>query len=150
MDRQSSDVERADDLARRRSRVLMAVAVLFVAWQINYLAGDGNLARSPDHIKISAWLVWALALLVVLATGGGLLQPRALRRLMEDEGTKANRRSGIVAGFWAFVAAAVGVYVATMFISVSGRSAMHIILTAGVGVALIAFALLERRSLQDG
>ncbi len=37
-----------------------------------------------------------------------------------------------------------------MFEPVSGRDAVHIIVTAGIAVALIRFGMLERRALKDG
>jgi cation transport ATPase len=146
----TSNAETADRLSRRRARVLLASGILFIGLQVNYFAAEGNLSRTVDHIKISAWLVWALALLIVLASGGGLFRRRGLRSLMDDEVTRVHRRTSFAAGFWASVAAAIGVYLTSMFATVSGREASHIIITAAVGSALIAFAWLERRSLGDG
>ena len=150
MEARTSNVETVDRLSRRRARVLLASGILFVGWQVNYFAVEGNLGRTVDHVKISAWLVWAVALLVVLATGGGLMRRRALRTLMDDDVTQAHRRTSFAAGFWASVAAAIGVYIAAMFENISGREASHLIITAAVGTALIAFAWLERRALRYG
>jgi hypothetical protein len=150
MNHSLSDVELADRLARRRARVLRVSALLFVIWQVNFFVVPGNLDRTVDHLRISAWLVWAVALLLLLASGGGLLRRRSLRPLMEDEVTKAHRRSAFSVGFWAAVGTAILVYFLTMFEPVSGREACHLIITAAVAGALLTFATLERRALKDG
>ena len=45
---------------------------------------------------------------------------------------------------------AIGIYVVAMFEPVSGRDAVHIIVTAAVAAALLNFGMLERRALRDG
>jgi hypothetical protein len=145
-----SDFEAAERLGRRRVRLLWILAVIFIGWQVNFLLAEGNLSRTVDHVKISAWLVWAVGLLLVLATGGGFFRPARVRALMEDELTRANRRLGFTAGFWGAVTAAVLVYILSMLTTVSGREASHIIITAAVGTALLAFGWLERRALKGG
>jgi hypothetical protein len=44
---------------------------------------------------------------------------------------------------------AILLYVVDMFELVSGRDAIHIIMTAGIGAALLTFGKLERRALRD-
>jgi hypothetical protein len=144
---EASDVERAHGLGRRRARLFTAQAVLFLGWQALFFSGPArDPLRAVDSVKLSAWFVWALVLLFVLATGGGFLRHRKLRGLLNDELTRRNRMRAYVSGFWASAAACIGLYLAGMFEPVSGREAVHIILSAGVGAALLAFALLERRS----
>ena len=144
---EASDVERAHGIGRRRARVFAAQAILFISWQALFFSGPPeDPLRTVSAVKLSAWFVWALALLVMLATGGGLLRNRRLRGLLNDELTRRNRTSGYVAGFWAAAAACVGLYLVGMFEPVNGREAIHIILSAGVGAALLTFAILERRT----
>lgn len=142
-------VEAADRLSRRRRRGLWASAVLFVLWQgVFYTWGAPDRAplRHVDELKVSAWVLWCLAIMLLLATGGGLLQRRHLGRLMNDEVSTTNRQAGQRFGFWAAMAAAVGVYVAEFLVRLSTHDAIHIIMTAGLGGALLRYALLERRS----
>lgn len=145
-----SDIEEADRLARRRARLMVMLVVLFLSWQADYFLGYGNLSRTVDHVRLSAWLVWALALLLILATGGGFFRRPEVRALMDDETTRDHRRTAFSFGFWASVSAAVLVYILSMIETVSGREASHIIISAAVGASLLAFAWLERRALKTG
>ena len=127
-----SNMEIAERGARRRARVLTASAVLFIAMQGTHY-GSFNGGRAVDQVKISAWLVWALALLVVLATGGGFFKNREVRQLMNDESTRAHRANAFSWGFWAAMAAAVLLYGLTMIEpATSARDAIHLMLTFGV------------------
>lgn len=144
-----SNTEIAERGTRRRARVLIVSAILFLAMQGTYY-GNFQSGRTVDQIKISAWLVWALALLVVLATGGGLFRGREVRALMNDESTLAHRASAFSWGFWAAMAGAVLLYGLTMIEpGTSARDAVHLILTFGVGVAILRFAILERRAMRN-
>ena len=147
---QVSDIELADRLSRRRSRMLPVLAIVFLAGQALYFSGPDVPTRNVDQLRISAWLVWAVVLLVLLGTGGGLFRGKKVRALMEDESTAANRLRAYAVGFWSASGTAVGLYVVSMFERVSGREAIHIILTAAVAGALLMFGMLERRSLRDG
>ena len=145
-----SDVETADRLSRRRSRMLPALAVLFLSGQAIYALGPDDPTRTVDQLKVAAWLLWAVALLLLLATGGSLFRSRKVRALMEDESTRANRARAYAAGFWIAVSTAIGIYVLTAFDEVKPREALHIVVTAAIAGALISFGLLERRAHRDG
>lgn len=147
---QESDQELAERLTRRRARLLPVLAVIFISGQAVYFGDVVEPMRMVDATKISAWLVWALALLVLLATGGGLLRSKKVRALLNDEGTRDHRLRAIAFGFWAAMLACVLVYVLSAFEPVSAREAIHLVLTLGVGAALLRFGLLERRALQSG
>jgi hypothetical protein len=144
------DVATAERLTRRRARMLPVLGILFLAGQPLYFTNSGNPASLPNQMKISAWLVWAVALLVALAFAGGRFHGKSVRALMEDEGTIANRMRAYAAGFWAAAVSAVGLYALTLFDEVKGREAIHIILAFSVAVAVIRFGTLERRALKDG
>lgn len=146
----SSDVETADRLSRRRARMFPILGIFFLAGQPLYFTNTGDPASTPNQLKIAAWLVWAIALLIALAFAGGQFRSRNIRALMEDEGTVANRMRAYAIGFWAATISAVGVYGLTMFENVKGREAIHIILTFAVAAAVIAFGVLERRALKGG
>ena len=53
-------------------------------------------------------------------------------------------------GFLFAMGAAIAVYVLTMAETVTGREAVHIIMTFGLAAALIRWGILERRAYQDG
>jgi MFS family permease len=144
-----SDIETADRLSRRRARMFPILGIYFLAGQAVFFGR----ASEPERIanfKISAWLVWALVLLVALAFAGGHFRGPKIRALVEDEVTRLNRLRGYAAGFWAAALAAILLYVLNMFEPLTGREAIHFVLTAAVGAALIRFGTLERRALKDG
>jgi hypothetical protein len=142
--------ENAERLSRRRARALPALGVIFLAQQASYLSMPEQSARLVDHLKIGAWLLLSIVLLAGLATGGAWFRPRVVRELVNDESTRAHRQTAYVYGFWAAMGTALGIYVVNMFEVVSGRDAVHIIVTAGVATALLNFGMLERRALRDG
>jgi hypothetical protein len=147
---QISDVEMADRLSRRRSRIIPLLALLFISGQAMYFGNVAEPMRNVDVVRISAWLVWALALLLLLATGGGLFRKKSVRALMEDDVTIENRRRGIAFGYWTAMLTAVALYPLAMAENVTAREAVHIIVSLGIVGALIRFAMLERRALRDG
>ena len=144
------DVERAERIGGRRARIFAVQAILFLGWQALFFSGRTDAPmRTVEAVKLSAWFVWVLALLLMLATGGGLLgllRGRNLRGLLNDELTRRNRTIAYVMGFWTAVGTCIGLYVVEMFEPVSGREAVHIVLSAAIAGALLNFALRERRS----
>jgi hypothetical protein len=141
--------EKAERLNRRRARALPALGVIFLAQQASFLSTPAEAVRPVDHLKVGAWLVLSIVLLAGLATGGGWFRSRAVRELLNDESTRVHRRVGYVYGFWAAMGTALGLYVVNMFEPVSGRDAVHIIVTVAIATALLNFGLLERRALRD-
>ncbi|MEO7177243.1 MAG: hypothetical protein ABIW83_00215 [Allosphingosinicella sp.] len=144
---ETSDVEQAERVGRKRARLFLVQATLFLGWQGFFFSGPvEDPMRTVSAVKLSAWLVWVLLLLLLLATGGNLLRHRKLRPLLNDELTRQHRTAGYVTGFWVAVAACVALYVVEMFEPVTGREAVHIVLSAAIAAALVTFAVLERRS----
>lgn len=142
--------EIAERRTRKRARILFASAAIFLIFEVSYYGQFGT-GRAVDQIKVAAWLVWSAALLIVLATGGGFLQRREVRALMNDESTRAHRADAFAWGFWAAMIGGILLYVATMFdATVTTRDVIHLILTFGTGAAILRFAVLERRALSDG
>ncbi|MFL6755535.1 MAG: hypothetical protein ACJ8FI_11755 [Sphingomicrobium sp.] len=143
--------ERAEYLSKRRARMLPALAVIFLSQQITFfsqMAGPGP--HSAERAKIAAWLVLSVVLLAALASKGFWLQPREVRELIDDENTRANRNEAMRWGFLFAMGSAIAIYVLTMFDIVTGREAVHIIMTFGLAAALIRWGVLERRAYKDG
>jgi hypothetical protein len=144
---ETSEVERAERIGRSRARLFALQALLFLTWQGLFLSEGGEAAiRTVDAVKVSAWLVWTLALLALIATGGGLMRPKAVRALLNDELTRANRAQAYRAGFWAASVCGVGLYILSLIEPLGGREAVHFMLSAAIGSALITFAVGERRA----
>ncbi|KQV58155.1 MULTISPECIES: hypothetical protein [unclassified Caulobacter] len=143
-------VEKAERLSKRRARIFAVLAVMFLALQAVYLSNGALVEASRiNHVKIGAWAVNALVLLVLLATGGNLLRGRDVRGLLDDESTRAHRRLSLVWGFWTMMAVAFGLYALSLFETVTTREVLHAVITFGVTVPLLVFSYLERRAYRD-
>jgi hypothetical protein len=141
----------ADRLSRRRARMLPILAVVFISQQASFFAArieDG--ARTVDQVKIAAWLVLSIVLLALLASRGFWFRSKAVRGLIDDEVTRANRASALGIGFLASMAGAIATYALTMIETVTAREAVHIVMTSGIAAALLRFGYLERRAHRDG
>ena len=141
------DIEKAERIGRSRARMFAVQAIIFAGWQGFYFGSAfGDQVRTVDTVKIWAWLLWVVALLALLATGGGLMRSPNIRALLNDELTRANRTAAYISGFWAAMVAAVGFYVIDLFDPVAAREAIHAIVSVAIAAALITFALRERRN----
>ena len=146
-----SVAEKAEFLSQRRARMLPLLAVIYLAQQGSYFSA----LQSPTHtssytFRISAWLVLSAVLLAALVTKGFWLQPRDVRDLIDDEHTKANRLDALRIGFIFAMLAGMAVYFIDQFEPLTAGAAAHLILTFGLGAALIRFGLLERHAHRDG
>ena len=148
---QRSVSERADYLSRRRARMLPILAIIYLTQQFSFLSalGDGT-HRDVDHFKIGAWVVLSIVLLFALASKGFWFQPRQVRELIDDESTRANRLDAMRLGFLFACGAAIAAYFIAEFQPLTVGEAAHLVLTFGLGAALIRFGLLERRAHKDG
>lgn len=146
---QRTNSEMADLLSRKRARILFVLGIVFIAQQATYFSDVHDLSRTVDHVKIAAWLVLSIVLLVLLATGGAWFRSPEVRALLNDETTQEHRRRAYMYGFWAAMGTTIGLYAVDMFEPVSGREAVHIIMTVAIATALLNFAALERRALRE-
>ena len=143
--------ERADYLSRRRARVLPMLAILYFTQQVSFFSAldpDGH--ESARTVKIGAWLILSAVLLAALTTKGFWLQPREVRELIDDENTRANRLDAIRYGYIAAMLAAMAIYFWVQIEPLTAMETIHLILSAGLGAALIRFGFLERRAHRDG
>lgn len=143
--------ERADLLSRRRARMLPVLAIIYITQQASYLTiRSGPAQRAVDQVKISAWLVLSAVLLAAILTNGFWLQPREVRSMIDDEVARANRGDAMRFGFIFAMLTCIAIYFITMFEPVDGRDAVHIVMSNGLGVALIRWGWLEYRAHRDG
>ena len=123
------------------------LAIIYISQQASYITmRSGPAVRPVDAMKISAWLVMSAVLLAAIATNGFWLQPREVRSMIDDEVTRANRSDAMRFGFVFALLTCIAVYFITMFEPVNGRDAVHIIMSDGLGAALIRWGWLERRA----
>ena len=146
---EASISEQAERLSKRRARMLPVLAIIFISQQAVYFSGPPETARTVDQVHIAAWLVLAVVILLALTTGGGWIYPKEVRDLANDEATRAHRDSGFRFGFLAAMIGCIALYIVDLYEPISGREAVHLIMTIGVGAALLRFGYLERRALRD-
>ena len=142
------DVEEAERMGRARSRIFFVLAVVFFAGQSLYFTSS-PLTRD-SHARVGAWLILVVLILMLLATGGFLFRGRKVRDLLNDETSRLNRLASQALGFWVTIITALVVYVESIFDPLSLNEGLHIIVTLGVGAALISFAVRERRAHRIG
>ena len=139
-----SDVEEAERLSRRRVSMLIAMTTLLTVQQAAFYA-QTSAERAVDYVRLGAWVLLVGALLAALLTGGFWLKPRAIRALMDDEVTLANRASAVKLAFAASMGMGIVLFVLAPPLALSAREAIHLIVSTGIVVGIFRFGLLERR-----
>lgn len=144
----NEQMELADKLTLRRARGAIVLGILFITSMATSLRVDIGDSR-PATLQLAAWIVWAVALLVLVSIGGGWFRNPFVRSMMNDDSTIENRRTALVTGFWAIVFCAFALYGISLFENISGRVAIRIMLSTAVGAAAIRFGTLEQRALKS-
>jgi len=145
-----SMAEKADYLSKRRARTLPALVVIYLSQQVTfYSAVDPAGHEGARAVKIGAWMVLSAVLLAALTTKGFWFQPKEVRDMIDDENTRANRLDAIRYGYIAAMLMALAIYFLTQVEEQTAMETIHLILSAGLGVALVRFGYLERRAHRD-
>lgn len=142
-----SAADQADRLSRRRARMMLPLALIFIVQQATFLNEKANDHRLVSWVHTIAWVVLAAVILAGLLSAGFWFKPKALRALMEDEVTRENRYRALSLGFVLAMVSAMILFVVDRFEAIDGATAIHLILSVGLGAALMRFSLLERRAL---
>ena len=142
------DVEEAERMGRARSRIFFVLAIIFFAGQSLYFTSSP--ATRDSHARVGAWLILVVLILLLLATGGFLLRGRRVRDLLNDETSRVNRLAAQALGFWVTIITSLVLYVESMFDPLTFNEGVHVLVTVGVGAALISFAVRERRAHELG
>jgi len=147
----TSDIETADRLSRRRAHALPILAIIFLTQQAAFITQqveEGT--RTVDHVKTGAWLILSVVLLLALTTGGFWFWRKSVRDLLDDDVTRAHRGAAMRTGFLATMMGGIALYLIALFEPVSGREAAHLLVTIGLAAALLRFGVLERRAHRGG
>lgn len=100
-----------------------------------------------NFIAMGVWTLLALIVLVITLTGGVWLMPRGVRRIADDDISRANRDRAIRLGFIAAMVVGMLVFVVAPFEPLSAQRAAHLIVSFGLAMALLTFGLAELHSL---
>jgi hypothetical protein len=147
--KRNTDAAKAEELSRRRARALPILGLLFLSQQATFFSGTYGRDRTVDHVHIGAWLILSVVLVLAMATGGGWIYSKEVRRLANDEATRAHRDIAFRTGYLASMAGCVALYVVTLFEPLDGRDAVHLVMTIGIAAALLRFGMLERRAYRN-
>ena len=141
-----SDADLADRLTRRRARMFPVLALFFVIQQSAYWSNPPH-ERLVDHVRIGAWAAMAIAILLVVATGGAWFRKPAVRAMVNDEQARANRDAAMRAGFIVSTVVGIALYILQAALALTAGEAIHLIVSAGLVTLLMRFGMLERRGL---
>ena len=135
-------VEVAERRARWRALGFLVLAALTCAVMVWVREG-----RGPDFAQ-GLWLGLLLGCGVALSPIKRWLRPNsAVVRLLEDEGTRENRRLSCTIGFWAAVGVALLFQALSHFNSaIAAEEVGQLVATAGIVCAISAFGILELRA----
>ena len=130
---------------KRRRRGLFAISIILTSTLGGVVAATDHIAahgaRAMDVFRVGSFLVIALGAIVFVLTGG----PRALGvPAMNDELVRANRAKALRLGYVAFALATMALYAVSLFIPVDFAEVLPALITVGVVVPVLSFALLER------
>jgi hypothetical protein len=139
-----NDINTADQLGRRRARILPVLALFFLIQQTSFFSNPPA-ERAVDHVRIGAWVLMTAVIVLMLQTGGSWFRSPAVRAALDDEPTRANRASAFHWGFMAAVLSGMTIYTLLGVAPMTAREAIHLVVSAGIIVALLRFGFLERR-----
>ena len=142
--------QKAERLSRKRARMLPLLAAIYLSQQLTfYTALDPAGHDTARYAKTAMWLVLTLLLLAGIATRGFWFTDAQTRMLIDDEHTRANRMEAMRLGFVVGMLTAVATVLIAMFEPVRANEAAQLVLSFGIGAALIRFGMLERRAHRD-
>ena len=135
-------------IEQRTTRILTTSGLMFLAWQAAYFVifdrGDRPL-RTVDLVTIAGYIAWACALLMLLATGGGMFTNKEVRAILDDELARSQSASAYRNGFWALIVVALAALIMAQVIDIPARVLAHVSLSAGVVVAVMTLAYVRRQ-----
>jgi len=140
--------DRVTRIEGRTDRILLTSGAMFLVWQVaffNVVHTPRGVLRTVDLVATVALLVWAGALLMLVATGGGAFRSSEVREILDDELARSQRGQAFQNAFWTLMLVAFAGYAATTFAEVPARLLAHVSLSAGVLAAVATMAYLRRR-----
>ena len=124
--------------------MLPVLAIFYLAQQVAFF-NSLNGERLVDHFRIGAWVALSTVLLAGVVTGGFWFRKPELRAMLNDELNRAHRADALRIGFILAMLTGIVLYVVGTAIALSDREVIHLIVSVGIGAAVIRFGMLERR-----
>jgi hypothetical protein len=141
-------IELADRKSRLRAPLFAAATLVFLFAQI--LTHPPFAGAQYSHgWRAYAWAFNVALLLLCLGGGGGYLNSRALRALIQDEVARRNNRAACTVGFWVAAILSLALYTIPRFQAFTGQQVAWIVVTLSSSAALLAFSWLEHRAHSD-
>ena len=140
--------EIAARIEKKTDRILKMSGLMFLTWQASYFA---IFNQQIDHLRLvdiiarTGYVAWACCLLALVATGGGWYGSPEVRAILDDELARAHRADAYRNAFWAVIVVALIAYIASHVIALPAQLLAHIVLSAGVLVAVATLAYLRRQ-----
>ncbi len=144
----TSLVELADRKSRLRATLFAAATLVFLGVQI--LTHPPFAGEAYDHgWRMYAWAFNVALLLACLGGGGGIMNRRELRELIQDDVARTNNRSACTFGFWVAAIVSLALYAIPTFRAFNGHQVAWLVITLSSSSALLAFSWLEFRAHAD-
>jgi ABC-type Fe3+ transport system permease subunit len=127
------------------------LVIIYFSQQASFLSAlSSDRHHEADHVKIAAWVTLSLVLLLGVATKGFWLERKEVRDLIDDEVTRSNRTDAMRLGFLFACGGALAAYFIALLEPLSVGEASQLVLSLGLGAALVRFGMLEHRAHRDG
>jgi len=140
----------ADRFAAGRARIAVVLACFMLFTQAGSWGAEDVPAGGTHGVHIVALIIWSTMVLAFLVLGGGLFLNARTRAFVNDESTLDHCRQAATIGFLTAIVMGSAVYLAALFEPVSAQTAIRLIMTFTIIMALLRFGMLERRALADG
>jgi hypothetical protein len=139
-------IEIADRASRKRAILYAALSVIFIVVQLMVHPLFPSGSPSPTRWQTNSWALTAVLMLLMMASGGGLMNTRKIRDLIHDDVSRANYRAALVAGYWVAMVVAMAVFFVPAFQTFTARQAVYLVVTFSITVAFVSFTWLELRA----
>lgn len=137
----NDDFEKAERFSHGRALAAPFLGLLVL------LAQQGTLYvfdwGSDSLVQIFVWLGFAIVMLALLLTGGAWILPARVRRIADDEVSRANRQVAIVTAYIVAMVVCLLVWAISPFEPLHAQRAANMIVSTSLGTAFVAYGLRE-------
>ena len=142
------DQVQVERVARRRAwgaRFMAGVLLTTAMHDIGAIYGYAN-----GGFSIASQALWVIVILLfLLFAGGGLVRTSAMRAALYDESTIEHGRRALEFGFWGALLACGVTWAVSSKVPIGGPDVARAVVTYSVAMALVRFATLEMKALEE-